>query len=97
MPERKARITQFDPEGSGFDEATARSSGMRRDEFGHLGSVTRVTPDQSEEFGVPPGSFLVLKGRQHPTFNLAVQAEEARGFIVVKRGGRYFSVQRRSQ
>ena len=29
----------FDPEGSGYDDATAATAGLRRDERGHMGSL----------------------------------------------------------
>lgn len=82
----------FDPEGSSFDEATARAAGMTRDEAGHMGSVIEAPDEMKTRLGLPAESFLVLKGRRHPTFDKAVAAEEARGFKIVKAGNRYFSV-----
>ena len=87
----------FDPEGPGYDSASAQAVGMKPlnkpgdPNHGHMGSVVPVTPEQAK-IGVPEGSFMILKGRKHPTFNLAVKAEEERGFEVKKIGNRYFSV-----
>ena len=82
----------FDAEGDGFDDATAKAHGLKRDATGHLGSVVPVTEAQIAELGVPEGSFMLLKGKKHPTFDKAVAAEEARGFKVQKIGDRYFSI-----
>tara|TARA_R110000822_G_scaffold2705_7_gene12592 strand:+ start:2706 stop:3035 length:330 start_codon:yes stop_codon:yes gene_type:complete len=87
----------FSPEGAGFDMSTARSFGMKGDttpgpNFGHFGSVVPSTPVQQKQFGLPVDSFMILKGRAHPTFSKAVAAENARGFEVKKRGSRYFSI-----
>lgn len=85
---------KFDPEGSGFDLDTAREFGMERNLKGHFGSVVPTTLEEQQKHDLPKDSFLVLKGASHPTFDKAVQAEKARGFIVVKRGNRYFSIPR---
>ncbi len=93
MPKRK-----FDPEGSGFDMETALAAGMTPagpeagENEGHFGSVVPTTPEEQEKHGLPAESFLVLKGKKHPTFDKAVRAENARGFTIIKKGNRYFSV-----
>jgi hypothetical protein len=82
----------FDPEGEGFDMTSALDSGMKRDETGHMGSVVPTSPQQVEELGLPQDSFMLLKGKNHSTFPLAVDAERERGFKIIKKGDRYFSV-----
>jgi hypothetical protein len=42
--------------------------------------------------GLPEGSFIILKGRNHPTFDKAVAGEMKRGSVVKKIFGRYFSI-----
>ena len=88
----------FDAEGNGYDDARARASGMTPagqdagENAGHMGSVAAVTPEEQQRYGLPPDSYVILKGRSHPTFDKAVAAEQARGSQVVKKGDRYFSV-----
>lgn len=73
---------RFDPEGIGYDYATAAKYGMNRDISGHMGSLAPL--------GETKG--LVLKGRKHPTWDLMVDVERQRGYRVVKVDGRYYSV-----
>jgi hypothetical protein len=94
---RVGRSGRFDPEGAGYDDATAGSAGMARDEAGHMGSVAEVPEATRRKLGLPQGSYLMLKGRKHETWDKAVEAEEARGSRVVKVAGRYYSVPRGTQ
>lgn len=93
-----AGSNEFDPEGTGFDMETALAAGMKPAgaeagrNAGHFGSVVPTTAGEREAFGLPLDSFLVLKGKNHPTFNKAVEAERNRGFVIKKFGNRYFSV-----
>ena len=88
----------FDPEGSGYDDARARAAGMTPagaeagDNAGHMGSVAPTTPEERKRHNLPEDSYAILKGRKHDTWDKAVAAEEARGFMVIKKGDRYFSV-----
>lgn len=87
----------FDPEGEGFDIPTARKHKLERGfdpESGemHMQSRLPLTEEEALEFGVPPGSGLILKGRRHPTFDKAIKADEALGFKLIRRGNRYFTV-----
>lgn len=91
----------FNADSSDYDYATAENAGMLPDlrpgkNFGHMGSVTAVTPDMYQNYkqhGLPSGeSYLVLKGASHPTHNYLIQGEAERGFEVKKFGDRYFSV-----
>ena len=83
----------FDPEGAGYDQATADAIGMARDKTGHMGSVAPVSPEKAVELGLPDGSYVMLKGKNHETWDKAVKAEKARGAKVIKaKDGRYYSV-----
>ena len=96
MPYAFPTANVFDEEGDGYNYASAIAAGMKPKgtgvNMGHWGSVTETTQAQQKEYDLPTNSFLMLKGRTHPTWNKAVQAEEARGFTVKKIGDRYFSV-----
>lgn len=91
---------RFDAESSGYDDARARAAGMTRagseagENAGHMGSVAETTPDERKRFGLPDESYILLKGRKHESWDKAVAGEEERGFQIVKRGDRYFSVPR---
>lgn len=87
----------FDPEGSGYDMESAKSVGMEpeidpEDGLPHYGSVIETTKEQQEQFGLPEESYMILKGRQHNSWDKAIADEEARGFKVEKHGDRYYSV-----
>jgi hypothetical protein len=84
--------SQFDVEGNSYDDSTARAAGMSRGADGHMGSVAEVPAAERKRLGLPDESYIVLKGRQHPTWDKAVEAEKARGFKIVKIEGRYYSV-----
>ena len=83
---------KFNPEGGGFDLRTAESAGMVRDENGKFGSVVPASDADRKKFGLPEDSYLVLKGRAHPTFRETIKGEKARGSEIIKRGSRYYSV-----
>lgn len=87
----------FDPFGGGYDWKSARAFGMEADKtpgenFGHFGSVVRTTRAQQKQLGLPENSYMILKGKQHPTYHKAVEAEEGRGFMVKQFGNRFFSI-----
>ena len=70
----------FDPEGDGYDYATAEKYGLGPDESGHYPS--RV-----------PETGQLLKAINHPTFHLTEQAEEKLGNIIFKgKDGFYYSL-----
>jgi GH24 family phage-related lysozyme (muramidase) len=91
-PESTAGRGSFDSEGTGFDQTTADNTGMKRDKEGHLGSVTDTTAAERKQFNLPKDSSLVLKGKNHKTFHLAVKAEAERDHAIVKLGERYYSI-----
>ena len=77
MPKRRKKV--FDPEGAGYDSATAKAFGLGPNKSGHFPS--RV-----------PNTGLILKGRNHPTFQKTLNAEKKLGNVVRKRkDGRYYS------
>ena len=83
---------KFNPAGEGFDMDSALGHGMERDDTGHMGSVVPTSLKQMQDLGLPQDSYMILKGAKHPTFPLAVDAELKRGFKVIQRGDRFFSV-----
>lgn len=83
---------KFDSESSDYDMRSAQAFGMTKDENGHYGSVIEASSSDKEKYNLPQESYLILKGRQHPTWNLMNDAEKERGFAVIKKGDRYYSV-----
>ena len=83
----------FDPEGSDFDYQTAKAYNMQPKKKGqHWGSVAPTSDDERIANDLPENSYVVLKGKQHETFNKAEAAEKARGSKIEKKGSRYYSV-----
>lgn len=74
----------FDPEGGDYDYATARARGM-----GPAGSEAGENmghwPSRDPETG------MILKGRRHPTFDLAIEEDAKLGYRMKKKDGRYFT------
>jgi len=91
----------FDPEGSNYDYSTAEKYGMGPDgvgeNAGHWGSVAPVSDNVRQKYNLPDGSYVILKGKSHISFEKAVKAEERRGARVKKYGNRYYSVPIRKQ
>jgi hypothetical protein len=86
----------FDPQGEDYDYQTATAYGMgpngTGDNAGHWGSVAPTSDDERVLHDLPEDSYVVLKGKSHPTFHKAEAAEEERGSKIVKAGDRYYSV-----
>lgn len=86
----------FKPESDEYDYQTARAAGMgptgTGENAGHWGSVARASDYARKQYGLPDESYVLLKGRNHETWDKAVKGEEERGFKVIKRGDRYYSV-----
>jgi hypothetical protein len=95
-PKQAQKYEMFDPQGGGYDYGTARYYGMgptgTGENAGHWGSVAPASPQVTTRYGLPPESYAMLKGRQHPTWDKGVQGEVERGYKVIQRGGRYYSV-----
>ncbi len=73
------RMRPFDPEGDGYDYATAEAAGLGPDETGHWPSRD-------------PRSGKILKGRGHETFSLTEQGEAEAGFEISQgEDGAYYS------
>lgn len=74
-------IAAFDPEGTGYDADSAAQFGLTADETGHFPS--RV-----------PETGLILKGRNHPTFDKTIAGEREAGYEIYKGPDtRYYSRQ----
>ena len=70
---------EFDPEGSGYDYASAKKFGMTPDETGHWSSRE-------------PTTGLLLKGKGHETWSKTVAGEKEAGYEIFKGDdGRYYS------
>jgi hypothetical protein len=89
-------VVKFDPESEDYDYDTAVSAGLGPDgkdeNAGHWGSVTKASAEDKKKYGLPDGSYVVLKGRKHETWDKAEEAERERGSEIVKMGDRYYSV-----
>jgi hypothetical protein len=89
---------KFQPEGKGYDYASAKAAGMgptgdgTAENKGHWGSVILASDAVRAKYNLPDESYMVLKGRSHETFFKAVLSEQARGSKIIKLGNRYFSV-----
>jgi hypothetical protein len=69
----------FDANSKDYDDATAAAAGLKRDDAGHMGSLD-------------PRTGMVLKGRDHPTWDKMYWAEKELGNTIVKAAdGRYYS------
>lgn len=77
----------FDPEGDGYDYATAREAGLKPQEEGG--------PNQGHWQSRDPRSGMQLKGRAHHTYGLAVEEDKKMGYEQYKgSNGRYYSLKR---
>lgn len=92
----KPKDAAFDPQGSGYDYASAKAAGMGPDgtgeNAGHWGSVAPAPADIKQKYNLPDASYLMLKGRNHPTWSKGVQGETNRGYKIIQLGNRYYSV-----
>lgn len=97
-PQLSIPSTPFNPEGSDYDYKTAIAAGYgptgdgTKENAGHWGSVAMASEADKKKHKLPNESYMILKGKNHETFSKAVAGEEARGFQVVKKGSRYYSV-----
>ena len=72
-------VSSFDPEGEGYDYATALKAGMKPDKTGHWSSRE-------------PKSGQLLKGRKHKTFHKTISGEKKAGYKIYKgKDGKYYS------
>jgi len=73
---------KFDPEGEDYDYETAKAAGLKPSE--EEGENKGHWPSRDPRTGV------LLKGRKHPTFQMAVDEDEKMGYRLTKRkDGRY--------
>ncbi len=86
----------FDPQGVGYDYKAARGAGLgptgTGENLGHWGSVAPVSPDTQRKYALPAESYMMLKGRGHPTWDKGVTGEAERGAKVIQLGDRFYSV-----
>ena len=86
----------FNPKGKGYDYKSAIKAGMGADgtgvNKGHWGSVAPTTEEERKKYNLPPESYILVKGKKHKSWDIAIQYEVKRGFKVIKKGNRYFSV-----
>ena len=112
MPDRKTALTpQFDPEGSGYDEDTARyfmknfplttpkptaydgDYVTQDDAFQAWVWHPELNDYVKHAASLDPRTGMILKGRNHPTWDLMEQEERRRGNIIMKgKDGRYYVV-----
>ena len=75
---------RFDPQGSGFDRATQQIEGMEFDQEldpdGLMHNPSRV-----------PRTGMLLKGRNHPTFDHGVDVDRRMGYGLEMQNGRYYT------
>jgi hypothetical protein len=95
---QKPTSRSFDPESEDYDYTSALEADMSPEaggaNKGHWGSVRASTRDEKTKHRLPDASYLMLKGKSHPTWDKAVVGESERGFKIIKRGARYWSVPR---
>jgi hypothetical protein len=88
----------FNPQGSDYDYSSARAAGMGPDgtgeNAGHWGSVAAAPEYVRQKYGLPEDSYLMLKGRNHPTWDKGVAGEVDRGYKIIEIDNRYYSVPR---
>lgn len=77
----RTEFPPFDPEGDGYDYATAQRRGFAPDEHGHLNSRD-------------PETGMQLKGKAHPTYRKGIEVDRGLGLQEEKRDGRYYTVPR---
>jgi hypothetical protein len=86
----------FNPQSADYDYKTAQAYGMgptgTGQNAGHWGSVAPTSDDERMLRGLPEKSYVMLKGKNHPTWNKAESAEKSRGSKIVKLGDRYYSI-----
>ena len=88
----RAKSKTFNPEGDEYDMETALEWNMKPDSSGHWGSVVPVDKETAKDLGISEHSYLMLKGAKHKTYNKAVAAEIKRGYRIVKKRNRYYSI-----
>lgn len=78
-PANKGKGEKFDPEGTGYDYASAKKAGLKPDATGHWPSRD-------------PKTGQILKGQKHPTYHKTTAGEKKAGYKIRKgSGGRYYS------
>lgn len=79
----RRKTKPFDPEGSGYDMATAKAHGMKADKTGHWGSRS-------------PKTGQILKGQKHKTYHLTKKGETDAGYEIYQgKDKKYYSKKKR--
>ena len=73
----------FNPKGPGYDDETADWEGMQAE----------ISPEDNKPHGFSrvPRTGMLLKGREHPTFDKAVEEDRRLGYGLEMRDGRYYT------
>lgn len=91
-----ARILTGDPSAKAteeqLNEAETDLFKVYKENIDHWGSVVPASDEDKLKYNLPKESYLLVKGKQHKTWDKAVQGEEERGFKIEKHGDRYYSV-----
>jgi len=91
-----ARILTGDPSAKATEEQLKEAETdlfkAYKENIDHWGSVVPASDEDKLKYNLPEESYLLVKGKQHKTWDKAVQGEEARGFKVEKHGDRYYSI-----
>ena len=82
------QLSPFDPEGSGYDDETARRAGLKPDKTNHMPSRVPSGPDEGQ----------ILKGKKHETFHKTVKGEKEAGYEKFKsKNKKYYSREKRGK
>ena len=91
-----ARILTGDPSAKAteeqLNEAETDLFKAYKENIDHWGSVVPASDEDKLKYNLPKESYLLVKGKQHKTWDKAIQGEADRGFRVKKFGDRYFSI-----
>jgi len=85
-------LAKFDADKDDYDMLTAVEGGLEPDKTGHWGSRVKLTEEKREELGLPESSAIILKGKNHKTWDKTVKGEKDAGFKIIRIGNRDYSV-----
>jgi len=91
-----ARILTGDPSAKATEEQLKEAETdlfkAYKENIDHWGSVVPASDEDKLKYNLPEESYLLVKGKQHKTWDKAIQGEADRGFRVKKFGDRYYSI-----
>ena len=86
-------VSNFDPESGDYDDYIKDALNLQPNpETQQYGSLLRLNDEQLQLTGLPEGSGLILKGKNHPTWNEMLVEEEELGNKIIRKDNRYYSV-----